>query len=168
MRKVLLNLAVSLDGFIEDQNGAFDWCFTDQDYGMTEFMDRVDTVLFGRKSYEVMLQYDPDLYPQKQNIVFSSTLDKAQNAEVVRTDPAQKVRELKSLSGKDIFLFGGSQLIETLMSQQLIDELHLSVHPILLGSGKPLFPTTNSRTKLQLLESKTYETGLVQLIYGLT
>ena len=165
MRKVLLNLAVSLDGFIEDKNGAFDWCFADQDYGMTDFMARVDTVLFGRKSYEVMLQFDPNLYPDKHNIVFSSTLDKAKNAEIVKTDAIEKVRELKSQNGKDIFLFGGAKLIGALMKENLVDEFHLSVHPILLGAGKSLFIPAEHRTKLKLLDTKTYETGLVQLIY---
>lgn len=166
MRKVLLNVAVSLDGFIEDKNGAFDWCFTDQDYGMTEFMDRVDTVLFGRKSYEVMLQYDPNLYPGKNNIVFSSTLQKAENIELVHTDPAEKVRELKAQQGKDIFLFGGAVLMEALMKEKLVDEMHLSIHPILLGNGKPLFISAENRTQLKLLNTKTYDSGLVQLVYG--
>lgn len=166
MIKVLLNVAVSLDGFIEDKNGAFDWCFTDQDYGMTEFMDRVDTVLFGRKSYEVMLQYDPNLYPGKSNIVFSSTLQKAENAVLVNTDPAEKVRALKTQQGKDIFLFGGAVLMEALMKEKLVDEMHLSIHPILLGNGKPLFIPAENRTQLKLLNTKTYDSGLVQLVYG--
>ncbi|MGZ5283262.1 MAG: dihydrofolate reductase family protein, partial [Bacteroidia bacterium] len=136
-------------------------------YGMKEFMARVDTVLFGRKSYEVMLQFDANLYPGKKNIVFSSKLEKAQNAEVVKSNPADKVRELKAQQGKDIFLFGGAQLMDALMKENLVDELHLSVHPIILGGGKSLFMPAENRTKLKLLNSKTYETGLVQLIYAL-
>ena len=74
MSNVLLNLAISLDGFIEGPNGEFDWCFTDQDYGMTAFLARCDAIIFGRKSYELLLQYDADPYPDKMKYVFSNTI----------------------------------------------------------------------------------------------
>lgn len=63
MRKIILNVAVTLDGYIEGANGEYDWCLTDQDYGMTQFMESIDTVLFGRKSYDLMLQYEKNPYP---------------------------------------------------------------------------------------------------------
>ncbi len=74
MRKVILNLAVSLDGFIEGPNGEFDWCFADQDYGMINFMNRIDSIYIGRKSYELVLQMEKNPYPDKLKYVFSRTL----------------------------------------------------------------------------------------------
>src|SRR5206468_11515903 len=74
MRKIILNVAVSLDGFIEGPNGEFDWCLTDQDYGMKEFLDRTDAIFFGRKSYELLQSMEPNAYPKKKKYVFSRTL----------------------------------------------------------------------------------------------
>ena len=75
MRKVMLNLAVSLDGFIEGPNGEFDWCFTDQDYGMMDFMNRIDVIFIGRKSYELVLQMGKHPYSDKLKYVFSKTIN---------------------------------------------------------------------------------------------
>ena len=73
MRKIILNVAVSLDGFIEGPNGEFDWCFTDQDYGMSDFMKSIDAILFGRKSYELMLKMSKNPFPEKMKYIFSKT-----------------------------------------------------------------------------------------------
>ena len=132
MRKIILGLAVTLDGFIEGPNGEYDWCFTDQDYGMSDFFKRVDAVFIGRKSYEMMQgmeNTDASWMPKMKEYVFSN----------VSGDVAAKVREIRSQPGRDIWLFGGASLTSSLMSEGLVDELWLSIHPILLGQGKPLF-----------------------------
>jgi dihydrofolate reductase len=83
MRKVVLNLAVSLDGFIEGPNGEYDWCLTDQDYGMTEFFTRTNTIFIGRQSYEMIAGAEDEYFPTIQKIyVFSDTLKSVQNAKV--------------------------------------------------------------------------------------
>jgi len=175
MRKVILGLAVTLDGYIEGPNGEYDWCFTDQDYGLTEFFSRIDAVLIGRKSYEVAQEYAaatngqlaPGM-PPATTYVFSMTLEKVKDGEVlVRQNIGAEVRKIKEQPGKDIWLYGGASLTDALMREGLVDELWLSVHPILLGSGKPLFRPGEGRTQLTLLENKTYETGLVSLRYRL-
>lgn len=169
MRKIIYNLAVSLDSFIEDQNGAFDWCFTDQDYGLTEMMAGIDTIIFGRKSYDLMLNYEANPYPDKQKFVCSNSLQQApENTTLLNGNITEQVAELKQQPGKNIWLFGGTNLASQLLKAGLIDELQLSIHPILLGQGKPLFQDLQERKYLKLLHTKTYETGLVQVHYGFT
>jgi len=173
MRKVILGLAVTLDGYIEGPNGEYDWCFTDQDYGLTEFFSRIDTVFIGRKSYEIAQVYaeenDGQLVPGMPSVktyVFSKTLKKVKEGAILVSDHAMvAARIIKEQPGKDIWLYGGASLTDAFMKEGMVDELWMSVHPILLGSGKPLFRIQDSRTKLTLLDSKTYETGLVSLRY---
>lgn len=169
MRKIILGLAVSLDGFIEGPNGEFDWCFTDQDYGMSMFLKKVDAIFYGRKSYELMLRESPESLGQwadKKHYVFSTTYKKADDKFIlVDGDIPARVEEIKRSSGKDIWLFGGASLTSALMAHGLVDQLWLSVHPILLGSGRPLFENLQSRVQLKLVNSTSYETGLVSLKY---
>ncbi|GAB4022652.1 dihydrofolate reductase family protein [Spirosoma koreense] len=170
MRKVILALAVSLDGYIEGPNGEYDWCFTDQDYGMTAFLERIDALFIGRKSYELMNNpaeaASNYTFPEYKKYVFSSTLtDVGTGAELVRGDIKTWVDQLKNQPGKDVWLFGGASLTASFIDEGLVDELFLAVHPILLGAGKPLFSNIQERIKLTLTESKTYSTGLVSLWY---
>ena len=168
MRKVILMVAVSLDGFIEGPNGEYDWCMTDQDYGMNEFFKRADAVFFGRKSYELFLKEGQDWMPEMKHYVFSNSMDKAPgNATLISGDIKSAVNEIKNKSGKDIWMFGGASLTESLMKDGLIDEFILAVHPILLGSGKQLFHGIQERVQLELVSSKQYDTGLVSLSYTL-
>jgi dihydrofolate reductase len=165
MRKIILNLAVSLDGYIEGPNGEFDWCFTDQDYGMTGFLKDIDTILFGRKSYEALLRMDEDPYPEKAKVVFSQNPDYIpKNAVSLKIDPA-KINELKELNGGSIWLFGGADIFNKFLDMDLVDELQLAVHPIILGGGTPLFTSHNKMITFNLVDSKPYSSGLIQLIY---
>jgi len=165
MRKIKLNVAVSLDGLIEGPNGEYDWCFTDQDYGMKEFLDSIDTIFFGRKSYQLLIKDFSEYYPDKLKYVFSKTIKEFPNAAVISTDIINNVKRIKEQSGKDIFLFGGAEIITQLLNADLIDEMHLSIHPVILGKGKALFSGVNERKGFTLSDSKNYSSGLVQLIY---
>ncbi len=165
MRKVILNLAVSLDGFIEGPRGEYDWCFTDKDYGMTRFLSRVDAVFFGRKCFELVSPMGPNAWPNLTRYVFSRTLTSAEGAILVSGDMKRKVGEIKRMKGKDIWLFGGAELTNSLLALDLIDEMQLSVHPIILGAGKPLFTKSDEQKKMKLIGTKSYNTGLVQLFY---
>ncbi|RQO65919.1 dihydrofolate reductase [Pedobacter sp. KBW06] len=173
MRKLILGLAVTLDGYIEGPNGEYDWCFSDQDYGLNEFFTRIDAMFIGRKSYEMAQKHASDNngeaipgMPGMTEYVFSNTLKTVkEGAVLISEDSITQARSIKEQPGKDIWLYGGAELSEALMKAGLVDELWLSVHPILLGSGKALFSKQDSRTKLSLLQSKTYETGLVSLRY---
>lgn len=167
MRKIILGVAVSLDGFIEGPHGEYDWCFTDQDYGLGNFMKRIDSIFFGRKSYEMMLKEEPANNPWKgmKNYVFSSTLKEAKDATLISGNIRETVERIRKEEGKDIWLFGGASLTTSLMNEKLVDEVWLAVHPIILGQGKPLFTGIQTRIKTKLTESKTYDTGLVSLWY---
>jgi dihydrofolate reductase len=167
MRKVILGVAVTLDGFIEGPNGEYDWCFTDQDYGLNDFMKRIDGIIMGRKSFDISNAYDgPNPWKDVKTYVFSRSVTKApENVEIVKGDVVEIVSKLKNLPGKDLWLFGGAELTTTFVNADLVDEFWLSVHPILLGSGKSLFNNIVDRKKLVLKEHKVYETGLVSLCY---
>lgn len=177
MRKVILNVAVSLDGYIEGPNGEYDWCFTDHDYGLRDFYNRVDTMFYGRKSWELFGNYSPPagsseteknifaMMADKKNYVFSRTLKYVKGAFLISSNIEEEVNKIKQQEGKDIHLFGGASLITTFINSNLIDEYHLAVHPIILGAGKPLFIDIKERKKLRLVDSKAYQTGLVMLTY---
>lgn len=170
MRKIILQVAVSLDGLIEGPNGEFDWCFTDQDYGMNDFYQQIDTLFIGRKTYELMLSMEDaatkDLLKSKKYI-FSTTLkETSDDAVLISTDVQQQVEKIKREKGKDIWLFGGGNLTTSFMNLKLVDEVWLAVHPVILGSGKPLFSNMKECVKLKLLDIKTYSTGLVFMKYA--
>lgn len=167
-RKLILNLCTSLDSFIEGPNGEIDWCYTDQDYGMTEFLSQVDTILYGRKSFDQMMEMAPDMFSDKKHIVVSSsygTSDKV--SQVISNNIETEIRALKNAEGKDIWLFGGAKLVTTLLNLNLIDEMIISMHPIILGNGKPLFVDITERKQLVLTNTINYSTGLIQLYYSL-
>lgn len=175
MRKIILQLAISLDGFIEDAQGEYDWCFMDQDYGMADFLKRIDTIFLGRRTYDMMkdLPVNPDdpftVSPAHvRQYVFSNTLDTISgNAtyELINRDSLQWIKEYKQTAGQDIWLFGGASLTSSLFQAHLVDELVLAVHPILLGSGKSFTQGLSERVRLDFSGSVNYNTGLVMMQY---
>jgi dihydrofolate reductase len=171
MRKVILLVAVSLDGFIEGPNGEYDWCFTDQDYGMSEFFKQIDSLFIGRKSYELTLTMGDAAmpgFPKLTEYVFSTTLQEVKpGAILIKESIEAEVKRIKNEPGKNIWLFGGASLTTSLLNLHLIDEIRLAVHPIILGGGKPLFSNIKNRIPLTLYEAKTYSSGLVALTYVL-
>jgi dihydrofolate reductase len=169
MRKIILSVALSLDGFIEGPRGEYDWCFTDQDYGLAQLLSRVDTAFLGRKTYELtrmMNSNDESGLPDLKQYIFSTTLDKVKDGEIlINSNIYTEVEKIKNEKGKDIWLFGGASLTTTLLNLKLVDEISLAVHPILLAQGKMLFSNINQRIKLSLIRSQSYSTGLVSLDY---
>ena len=168
MRKIILSVAVSLDGFIEGPKGEYDWCFTDQDYGMSAFFRRIDTIFVGRKTYEMSLGMEGGAgFPKVKEYVFSTTLDKVKEGAILIKDNLEaEVEKIKGEHGKDIWLFGGAALTMSMMNAGLVNELSLAVHPILLGGGKPLFQNVKTPIGLVLLDTRTYSSGLVSLTYS--
>jgi dihydrofolate reductase len=171
MRKVILGLAVSLDGFIEGPNGEYDWCFNDQDYGLSDFFKRIDTLFIGRKTYEMIQSMGEAAgsgFPKLKEYIFSTTLDNVkEGAILIKKSIKKEVEKIKKGKGKDIWLFGGAGLTTSLLNLGIVDEISLAVHPILLGGGKPLFNDIDKRIDLKLVDTKTYATGLVSLTYRL-
>jgi dihydrofolate reductase len=164
----IVGVAVSLDGFSEGPNGEYDWCLTEQDYGLSEFFKRVDTLFMGRKTYEMSLGMEGGGagFPKFKEYVFSTTLTTTKEGVIIIHDDVKStVEKIKNEPGKDIWLFGGAGLITSLVNEQLVDEISLAVHPIILGAGKPLFSDIKQRINLELMDSKTYSTGLITLNY---
>lgn len=164
MRKIILGVASSLDGLIEGPRGEYDWCFTDQDYGMQAFLQSIDSIIMGRKSFEVAGTIP---FPGKKCYVFSRSIhQELPGIEWIKGDAVARTAEIKSQSGKDIWLFGGAELSNDLLKHRLVDEIWLSIHPIILGSGKPLFAGLPDRIALELKDTKTYSSGLVSVSYA--
>lgn len=186
MRELKYYVACTVDKFIARGDGSFDFFLTQGEHvsdllenfpetipvhfrdklGITGENRHFDAVLMGRKTYEVGLQEGiTNPYPQMQQYVFSRSWKESPdaNVELVSTDPLVFVQELKQQSGKDIWLCGGGDLATKLFAQ--IDELILKVHPMLLGSGIPLFSGAIELTSLQLTNSKIYNNGFMLLNY---
>ena len=177
MKKVILDLAVTLDGFIEGPNGEIDWCIMDDDMDFEGFLTGIDTIFYGRVSYDAWGNFQPDAHASqpeqmlwkavhsKKKFVFSIQNRKDEHATYISSDFVHKVNEIKNQDGKDIWLYGGASLIKSFIHLDLIDVYRISVHPIALGSGKALFENLKDRLKLKLIKTNTFRSGVVQLIY---
>lgn len=164
MRKLILYIATSLDGYIARKNGDFDWLFTDDDYGYHAFMAGIDNVLMGYKTYEVLLGVEDYELKVKHSYVFTTKeIPSSDNVTFINRDIPEFVRNLKNENGKDIWLMGGGEIVSLLMKDDLIDEYMIFVHPILLGEGIPLFPEGFSQVNLRTVKTKKYPSGLIQL-----
>ena len=169
MRKIKLYIASSLDSYIASEDGSIDWLFTDEDYGYAKFYDSIDTILVGRKTYDQSLEFDKYPYKGKKVYVFTRGTEGKKNThyvEYIDADIPSFVRHLLQSVGKDIWLLGGGEIVSILLNAKLVDEIILSIHPIILGRGIPLFSNIKKHVKLQLLESNPFGSGLVQLCYG--
>ncbi|CAM4021164.1 dihydrofolate reductase family protein [Lederbergia lenta] len=179
-RRIILDLAVTLDGFIEGENGEVDWCIMDAEMNFNQFLNDIDTILYGRKSYDLWGDFTPqndaneaekemwETVHSKEKYVFSRTQKRTENkVTFINDNIIEEVNKLKNQNGKDIWLYGGGSLITTFIELGLVDEFRLSVHPVILGEGKRLFMDINKRINLQMVDTKKYSTGVVQLIYRL-
>jgi dihydrofolate reductase len=178
MREIILNLAVTFDGFIEGPNGELDWLVRDEeiDFGdiLTDILSDKDVIFYGRVSYDKWGNTKADenasqklkdaykLMHSKSKYVFSRTkaADNT-NAVFINSNIRDSVLEIKQQPGKNIWLYGGAKIIETFLNLDLIDEYRLAVHPVILGKGKPLFQNIEGRHKLELVEVKGYKSGVV-------
>lgn len=178
MRKIVLDLAVSLDGYIEGRNGEIDWCVMEEDMDFPGFLESIDTIFYGRVSYDQWGNFQPEsdvsgteqevwkAVHSKQKYVFTRSRGSDDKAIVVNSNLLETVREIQGKAGRDIWLYGGARLIETFVELDLIDLYRISLHPVVLGGGKPLFSKVNERINLQLVTLKTFRSGVVQLIYS--
>jgi dihydrofolate reductase len=177
MRNIILDLAISLDGFIEGPNGETDWCILDDDMGFDTFLERIDTILYGRVSYDLWGNYQPEATEDpamqqfwasihsKEKYVFSSQPRQDERATFIHTHIKEAVDAIRQQPGKDIWLYGGAKLIKTFIDLDLVDIYRLSVHPVALGTGKPLFLDLQQRLQLQLKNVNKFRSGVVQLEY---
>lgn len=172
MRTLFLYIASSLDGFIARPDGDISWLESvekqGQDYGYAEFMKKIDTVIWGRKTYEKIVSFGGDFIPKDKKcyVITSQQLTQNQGVSFYNGNLENLILELKNQkSEQHIFCDGGAELINNLLKSQLIDRLIVSIIPILLGNGIRLFGTENPEKKLRLLHCQSFESGLVQVEY---
>jgi dihydrofolate reductase len=170
-RRVILYIAASVDGFIAKTDGDIAWLSQvdapPEDYGYAEFVKTVDTVIMGRKTYDKVLGFGAE-FPHKDRKVFVLSRKKKgadANVTFASGDPAKLIARLRKQEGKDIFCDGGAQVVHALLKKDLIDVLVVSLIPVLLGDGIPLFKKGRPERRLKLIESRSFPTGLVQLRY---
>jgi dihydrofolate reductase len=172
-RKLILYISCSLDSYIakpEDDLSFLDKVQVEgEDYGYFEFISSVDAVIVGRKTYEWVIGQGYE-YPHREKETFIITRDakpKEGNITFYNGDVTSLVNGLKARPGKNIFCDGGSAVANMLFKKNLIDEIILSVIPVILGGGTPLFETGIPERELELVSSESFKTGLVQLHYQL-
>lgn len=187
MRKLVLFLHSSLDGFVEGPKGAMDIGFVSYDADLENeaknILSTVDTVVWGRGTYEMMYSYwptvpeNPDASSYERNhakwieqvekLVFSTTLDEVKwnNTRLVKENIVEEIQKLKSTSGGDWLILGSPRLAHFLMTHDLIDEYKITVSPVLVGGGLRLIEEGVHPTKLKLISQKTFDSGAMSLDY---
>lgn len=164
MRKIVADFAISLDGYIAGPNNDFDWITVNPEIDFAEEMKQYDTYFLGRKTYEISKK-GPS-FGKNKVYVFSTTLNEVDKpAVLIKGDIKEKIQEIKNESGKDIALFGGGELLTSLLNLNLVDEISMAIIPVLLGSGIPMVGELKKRTMLTLTDTKKYSNGTVQLTY---
>lgn len=174
-RKVILNLAISLDGYIAREDGSFDWIAGDEDksldtnkkFDFEEFLNSIDTIIMGRKAFEDCPPQTLESFRDKK--IFIATTSKlkseSENIQAISGDLSKIVRGLITKFGKDIWIFGGSVMIDELIKNDVIDEFIIGIVPTILGKGRSLFLKNNPTIKLHLDEMSSQE-GIVILKYS--
>ena len=188
MRKVIVSMNVTLDGFMSGPNCELDWHFQswtkDMADSLYEQLSKADTILLGRVTYTAMAKYWPvkakDLsFPREDiafaemmnsytKLVFSKTLVSAvwNNSTLLKGKIEDEIIKLKRQPGKDMMVFGSGKVVASLMNLGLVDEYRLWVHPVLIGKGKPLFKNLHEKLPMKLFETKTFSNGVIILYYG--
>lgn len=170
-RKLIVYIAASADGFIAKPNDDLSFLSIvnkeGEDYGYSEFIKTVDTIILGRKTYDWVMAHVPEYaHPDKTTYVVTRTpRQRIGNTHFYTGDLKELVLKLKSEEGKNIFIDGGAEIVHALLQQHLIDELIISIIPILVGDGTRLFKEGRPEQQLKLLSAKQFDTGLIQLHY---
>lgn len=181
MRKLKLQMQLSVDGFVARENGALDWMTWDRDDDLlkyiTDLTDSVDTILMGRKMTNDFIVYwltvlknpGSDEFPFAQKmidipkVVFTRTVDQHDwiNTTLAKGDLVEEVNELKKKNGKGIVVYGGAGFVSSLIKENLIDEYHLFVNPTAIGKGMQIFNQVNNKFPLRLVNSTKFKPGIV-------
>ncbi|GAA0731556.1 dihydrofolate reductase family protein [Clostridium oceanicum] len=169
-RKVILYIATSLDGYIARKSGEVDFLKGDGsepgiDIGYNDFYKNIDTVIMGNKTYSQIMGWGEYPYKGTKGYVYTrKDLRNDENVTFTNEDPKSLIEKLKSKEGKDIWLIGGANILDSFIKEDLVDEYIIAVMPIVLGSGIPLFKENEREIKLKLKESKAFD-GIVQNHY---
>lgn len=168
LREIIYQVAMSLDGYIAGPNGEYDWIVQDPDIDFVALFAQFDTLLMGRRTFELLVQEGRTKMPGMKLFVFSKTLRPRDYPEVtiVPDKLEETVASLRAKPGKDIWLFGGGSLFQSFLDAKLVDKVEVGVIPILLGAGIPLLASPAKQAKLKLTAHKIYKTGIVMLTYA--
>jgi len=170
MRKVVLGLGISLDGYIARPDGAVDFLFMPKDYSMGPFFATIDTAFMGRKTYDVALKMGGGGFGDSEikNYVFSHSQPPGERSGVtfVNESPKSFVEKLREGPGKNVWLMGGGELARDFLKDDVVDELYTGIVPVLIGEGIPLFPSGFPQREFSLLENKSFSKGLIALKYA--
>lgn len=169
MRKVILALGLSLDGYIARSDGTLDFLVMPKDYSMQALFAAVDTGIMGRKTLDAGLKMGGGSLPKSHMTLYVFSKSQQPGPRdgfiYVNESPATFIDKLRSIPGKDIWLMGGGELAREFLKADLIDEVHLGIVPVLLGEGIPIFPRGFPQRDFALLEIKSYSQDLVSLKY---
>lgn len=174
MREVILYTALSIDGLIAGQDGNIEWLhdteFTKpgEDYGYMDFYAGIDTTLMGNNTYRMIKSFDvPFPYPEKKNYVFSRSSEQSHDEHVqfIKNDIQNFVHKLKKNPGKNIWLVGGGEINTLLLLSGLIDRLIITLFPVVLGKGIPIFSGDPGFNKFRLLESHKLNNHIMQMVF---
>ncbi len=168
MRKIRYGVAASLDGFIAGPNGEVDWITPDAEVDFAEVWAQFDTLLMGRRTYEVAVQrLGEAAFAGITSVVFSRTLQQEQHprVKVVPQLTREWVTFLKAQSGKDVWLMGGSSLFRSFFDSGYVDGIDLMIIPVILGAGTPMLPPPYTPTNLKLFSNRIYRSGRLSLAF---
>jgi dihydrofolate reductase len=179
MRKLKLQVQMSVDGFVAGPNGELDWMVWDWDDELKNYVgkitDPVDCIILGRKLAEGFIPYwnshpdeeGADKINATKKIIFTRTLDKSiwQNSTLAKGDLVEEINELKKQEGNDIIVYGGATFVSSLIKNDLIDEYHLFINPVAIGKGMTIFREISSKQDLKLVKSIAFECGIVVHYY---
>lgn len=190
MRKIIVSVNVTLDGYMAGPNCELDWHFNswneEMAHSITEQLSKADTILLGRVTYKGMAKHwtstpvglltprrdldFADMLNHYPKIVFSKTLTSVtwNNSKILKGNIAKEVIKLKQQAGKDMIIYGSGQLVASLTKMGLIDEYRIWVHPVVLGDGKPLFKEVEQKLNLSLYKTQAFSSGVVILYYEVT
>jgi len=170
MRKIILGLGISIDGYIARRDGTFDFLFMPKDFmhEFAAFNASIDTAIMGRKTYDVAKAMGGGGFGHKiRHYVLSRTLPPGERDGLtfVNVSPQKLVDEIRRSKGKNIWLMGGGEIARDFLQADLVDEIHLGIVPVLLGEGLPLFPSGFPQRNFALMENKSFSRGLISLKY---
>jgi dihydrofolate reductase len=168
MKKIRYGVAMSLDGYIAGPKGEADWITLDPDINFAEIWSQFDTLLMGRRTYEAATaRLGKGPIERRKTVVVSRTLHETNHpgVTILRNLSHDQIQNIRSQSSKDIWLFGGGELSRLLLEMGEVDTIEVSIVPVLLGGGIPLFRTPAHQTKLKLSSHKVYRSGRVSLTY---
>lgn len=185
MRKLKLQMQISIDGFVASPNGEMDWLVWNWDEALIKYVsditEPVDCIVLGRVLAQGFIPHwaseavNPDtsnafalkMY-ETAKVVFTKTLESSDwtNTDLAKDDLVEEISRLKNQPGKDIIAYGGGNFVSNLIEHGLIDEFHFFINPVMLGGGMPIFQNLKDRQRLKLIHAKSFDCGIAVLCYG--